>query len=138
MKQIHIYSIIILLSILFLRCQSSNNEVSKDEVTADSIRNVETSDQEITKGQETKLKKAKCDKYLREYKDWLQRYVEVKTNFKSNPSSPEAIEEYRKLVEQGKEIGDPSEDCVNDREFQDSLLKITEIANKVLGEEDIK
>lgn len=73
-----------------------------------------------------------CHDFIVKYKRWIKKYVEVMEEYKNNPDNPDAVAKYQQLVDQGKNLGEPNETCSGIKEFQDSLLSITEEASKAL------
>jgi hypothetical protein len=127
----------LILSFAWLSVQYSCTDIAEE--TVDENNKLEQERVETTDGiavQKVRYKNAfanpVCSKYLKRYKKWLSSYVQVRIKYKDENTSQEAMIKFRQLVNEGKDIGDPPEECAGERDFQDSLSRIDEAASKAL------
>ena len=100
MKKIFVSIIIAMLSLTLVACGTSKtvkNVPEKDEKATVQQIKPETEDENNT---ETASEKIEWKQFLKDYENWMEKYIEILKKYKSNPSDATVLADYTEILKE--------------------------------------
>ena len=133
MKRMTMIGAIIFASMILTSCGGSKKE-SEDKTTTTEVKtDATTSDSGATtatepKEEATSSSTSDCDKFLKEYEEYVDAYVKVMKKYKANPTDASVMTEYTEMIgkaDKMEKLEKSNAAKCNDPKYATKILQIT-------------